>query len=181
MSWHFFQCKIMSRSKKAVKNHFSGPWRAQWHAVSHTLCWNCFHATHHVGLPQRFTHAVHLLWAGAAHDKVLRHHGATDQIQGADERLKGFGIQPSNDRLDVVWPEPGGDHSGCQGWVSRYSSAQRVISCSAQRECTHLLSYNRLDTMLMKVLGLIWRPSFSSYRFSRNLSLWDLSKEDISL
>lgn len=32
--------------------------------------------------------------------------------------------------------------------------------------------------MLMKVLGLIWRPSFSSYRFSRNLSLWDLSKED---
>lgn len=116
MSWHFFQCKIMSRgSKKAV--NFSGPWRAQWHPVSHTLCWNCFHATHHVGLPQRFTHAVHLLWAGAAHDKVLRHHGAADQIQGADERLKGFGIQPSNDRLDVVWPEPGGDHSGCQGWL----------------------------------------------------------------
>lgn len=28
--------------------------------------------------------------------------------------------------------------------------------------------------MLMKVLGLIWRPSFSSYRFSLNWSLWDL-------
>lgn len=43
----------------------------------------------------------------------------------------------------------------------------------------HLLSYSRLDTMLIKVLGLIWRPSFSSYRFSLNLSLWDLHKRPI--
>lgn len=33
--------------------------------------------------------------------------------------------------------------------------------------------------MLIKVLGLIWRPSFSSYRFSLNLSLWDLHKRHI--
>lgn len=63
--------------------------------------------THHVGLPQRFTHAVHLLGAGAAHNKVLRHHGAANQIQGADEWLKGFGIQAGNDGLDVVGSEPG--------------------------------------------------------------------------
>lgn len=48
--------------------------------------------TYHVRLPQRFTHAVHLLRAGAAHNKVFCHHGAANQIQGADERLKGFGI-----------------------------------------------------------------------------------------
>lgn len=36
--------------------------------------------TYHVWFPQRFTHAVHLLWTGAAHDKVFRLHGAANQI-----------------------------------------------------------------------------------------------------
>lgn len=63
-------------------------------------------ASYHVWLPQRFTHAVHLLCTGATHNKVLCHHGAANQIQGADEGFKGFGVQPSNDRLDVVWPKP---------------------------------------------------------------------------
>lgn len=71
-----------------------------------TRCAEAVLATHHVGLPQRFTHAVHLLGAGAAHDKVLRHHGAANQIQGADERLKSFRVQAGNDGLDVVGPEP---------------------------------------------------------------------------
>lgn len=48
--------------------------------------------TDHIRLPQRFTHAVHLLRAGAAHNKVLCHHGAANQIQGADEGFKGFRI-----------------------------------------------------------------------------------------
>lgn len=48
--------------------------------------------TDHIRLPQRFTHPVHLLRAGAAHNKVLCHHGAANQIQGADEGFKGFRI-----------------------------------------------------------------------------------------
>lgn len=82
-------------------------------------------STHHVGLPQRLTHAVHLLGAGAAHNKVLRHHGAADQVQGADERLKGLGVQTGDDGLDVVGSEP---------WeataVSGCSSALQVGSVS---------------------------------------------------
>lgn len=61
--------------------------------------------TYHVWLPERFTHAVHLLWASAAHNKVLCHHGAANQVQGADEWLKGLGVQTSDHRLNVVWPK----------------------------------------------------------------------------
>lgn len=148
-------------------------------------CWcdlKSSHGTYHVRLPQRFTHPVHLLRTGAAHNKVFCLHGAADQIQGADERLKGFGIKSGDHRLNVVRPEPNKritlTRSLFTPRVSIYSSSLFYVC----RDGAHLLSYNRLDTMLMKVLGLIWRPSFSSYRFSRNLSLWDLhTSSDIQL
>ena len=71
-----------------------------------TLQTSASHRTHHVRLPQRFAHAVHLLGAGAAHDKVLCDHGAADQIQRADEGFVRLGVQACDHRLDVVWPEP---------------------------------------------------------------------------
>lgn len=153
------------------------------------------HSTYHVWLPQRFTHAVHLLWTGAAHNEVFCHHGAANQIQGADEGLKGFGIQSSDHRLDVVWPKPNERRAYKPQTKSSFTYYVNIFMptlCCLSSDykwnmglalgemgqnhlnCAHLLSYNRLDTMLMKVLGLIWRPSFSSYRFSLNLSLWDL-------
>ena len=62
--------------------------------------------THHVGLPQRLAHAVHLLGAGAAHDEVLGDHGAADEVQRADEGFERLGVEASDHGLDVVRPEP---------------------------------------------------------------------------
>lgn len=63
-----------------------------------------------------------------------------------------------------------------QTWGERSVKRQLLLTPHAARSHeAHLLSYSRLDTILMKVLGLIWRPSFSSYRFSLNFNLWALN------
>lgn len=51
------------------------------HAVAHLAIskgWTC--KTYHIWYPQRFTHAVHLLWTGATHDEIFCLHGAANQI-----------------------------------------------------------------------------------------------------
>ena len=61
--------------------------------------------THHIRFPQRLAHAVHLFIACAAHNKVIRLHGAANEIHGSDVGLGGDRVQAGDHGLNEVGAE----------------------------------------------------------------------------
>lgn len=75
--------------------------------------------THHVRVPEGFTHAVQLFGARPSHNKVLGFHGAANQIHRGNVGLISLGIQTRNNWLNKVGPKPIGDVQ--QAWVENVS------------------------------------------------------------
>jgi len=59
----------------------------------------------HVRFPERLAHAVELLGASSRHDEVLGLHGASDEVERADEGFVGLGLQTGDNGLDEVRAE----------------------------------------------------------------------------
>ena len=62
--------------------------------------------TYHIRLPNWFTHSIHLLRAGTAHNKVICNHGTANQIHRSNKGFKGLRVKASNHRFHKVGTKP---------------------------------------------------------------------------